>query len=333
MEKIDFVIMWVDGDDPEWKKEKNKYSGKEKSVYATINESEKCFRDWDILKYWFRGIEKYASWVNKVHFITWGHLPQWLNLEHPKLHVVKHEDFIPNEYLPVFNSRVIETNVHRIVGLAEEFVLFNDDQFVISSVKPSDFFYRGKPCDCAIMSPIKPERGGTAAIQINDMEIVNEHFNGFETVYNHKSQWFNIKYGFYILKTLLVLPWRTVFGYFEPHLPAAYLKSTFEEVWEKETNDLQETLNSRFKRKCDVNQWLMRYWQLSSGNFYPRSPKFGKYFDASNQLKEICSTIKHQKKKMICINDSNAIKNLELVKETIGQAFEIILPDKSKFEI
>lgn len=33
------------------------------------------YRDWENLKYWFRGVETFAPWVNKVYFITYGHIP------------------------------------------------------------------------------------------------------------------------------------------------------------------------------------------------------------------------------------------------------------------
>ena len=92
--KIDFVILWVDGSDPKWIKDKEKYV--EKSVNGS--ESDNRFRDWDNLKYWFRGVEKYAPWVNKIHFITYGHLPEWLNLNNEKLDIVRHEDIIDKEY-------------------------------------------------------------------------------------------------------------------------------------------------------------------------------------------------------------------------------------------
>ena len=83
-EKIDFVIMWVDGSDPKWLAEKNKYSEKKVSIDDGINR----YRDMNLLKYWFRGVEKYTPWVNKIYFVTWGHLPKWLDTSNPKLVIV-----------------------------------------------------------------------------------------------------------------------------------------------------------------------------------------------------------------------------------------------------
>ena len=142
--KIDFVILWVDGNDENWLKEKNKY------LHLEGDMQENRFRDCNNLKYLFRGIEKYANYVNKVFFITWGHVPKWLNVKNKKLRIVKHEEFIPNKYLPTFNSNVIEMNLHRIKDLSEQFILFNDDLFILNKLEPSYFFQNGKPKDMYI---------------------------------------------------------------------------------------------------------------------------------------------------------------------------------------
>ena len=104
MEKIDFVIPWVDNTEPEWQKSFETYLPQSSHSSDT---REIRYRNWENLKYWFRGVEKFAPWVNKVHFITCGHKPDWLNLNAPKLHFVKHSDYIPSEYLPTFSTRPI----------------------------------------------------------------------------------------------------------------------------------------------------------------------------------------------------------------------------------
>src|SRR5690625_416422 len=140
--KIDFVICWVNGNDENWLREKEKYM-----PYFKNDDSHIRYRDWDNLQYWFRGVEQFAPWVNKIHFVTWGHLPEWLNVEHPKLNIVRHEDYIPHKYLPTFSARPIEINLHRIKKLEEQFVFFNDDMFIIKPTKATDFFKHGKPRD------------------------------------------------------------------------------------------------------------------------------------------------------------------------------------------
>ena len=145
-EDIDFVITYVDGNDIEWQEEKCKYVP---GNLADVNPNR--YRNWNNIQYLFRGIELFAPWVRNVYLITYGHLPKWLNDRHPKLHIVRHEDYIPREWLPTFNSHCIELNFFRIPGLSEQFVYFNDDTFLTNNVQPKNFFIKGKPCDSAVL--------------------------------------------------------------------------------------------------------------------------------------------------------------------------------------
>src|SRR5699024_2743224 len=117
------------------------------------------------------------------------------------------------------------------------------------------------------------------------------------------------------------------------HIPHSYLKKTFEEVWEKEKKVLSETSKSKFRSKENVNQWLMRYWQLASGNFHPGKPKDGKNFMLTDHNPEALKSIEKQKYKMICLNDTIKIREFEKVKNEIINSFETILNRKSKFEL
>ena len=147
-ENIDFVVPWVDGNDDKWIEERKK----NKEGFDGGDDNECRFRDWGLLKYWFRSIERNAPWMRKVHFITYGHLPSFLNPNCPKLHIVKHKDYIPHQYLPTFSANPIELNMHRIEDLSECFVYFNDDMFILDHTTPEFFFKNGKPCDSAVMN-------------------------------------------------------------------------------------------------------------------------------------------------------------------------------------
>ena len=172
--KIDFVVTWVDGNDPEWRKQKNEYSPKK------TEEADACrYRDMDIFNYWFRAVETYAPWVNKVYLVTWGHLPTWLNTNHPKLVVVKHEDYIPEEYRPTFSSRPIELNFHRIQGLSEHFVTFNDDTIINAPITPEFFFKKGLPCDFLNIEGlyVSEHRETFAHARVNNTWMLNNKFS------------------------------------------------------------------------------------------------------------------------------------------------------------
>lgn len=327
--KIDFVIIWVDNNDVEWQKEKNAYSPNSSDDFREIR-----YRDWDNLKYIFRGIEKFCPFVNKVHFVTCGHLPNWINKDCEKLNIVKHSDYIPKEYLPTFSANPIETNLHRIKGLAEQFVFFNDDMFITKPMKPTDFFKDGKPCDAAIENPIVPSGNDIIDyILLNDMEIINKYFRKRQVVKRDFFKWFNIKYGAYLLKTTSLLQWNNFVGMRYSHLPSSFLKSTFESVWSKEGEALNETGFNRFRSKNDLNQYVFTNWQVASGNFAPRSPKVGKFFLISDDNEKIIKAITGQKYKMICLNDNAEITDFEKTKDEINTAFEKILNEKSKFEL
>ena len=174
--KIDFVILWVDGNDPDWQAEKNVYAQIDPEESSLVNR----YRDWGLLPYWFRAVDKFAPWVHKIHFVTWGHVPPFLNIRNPKLHIVNHRDFIPSRYLPTFNSHAIEMNIHRIPELSEHFVYFNDDMFLLRPVKPEDFFRKGLPCTCGSEKPMELRGNPGAWIHAAVNDLFANRPNGFQ---------------------------------------------------------------------------------------------------------------------------------------------------------
>lgn len=136
--KIDFVLPWVDGSDRAWLAEKRKYQSVERGGGCSDIEANSGirYRDYGMLKYWFRAVERFTPWVNRVFFVTCGQKPDWLDESNPKLRLVNHSDYIPPEYLPTFQSNPIELNLHRLADLSEQFVLFNDDTVLLRPVNP-----------------------------------------------------------------------------------------------------------------------------------------------------------------------------------------------------
>lgn len=328
--KIDIVIPWVDSNDPEWRKEKNKYMG---NTSGDIDARDCRYREWNNLQYVFRSIEKFAPWVNRVHFITCGHLPEWINKDCPKLHIVNHKDYIPEEYLPTFSSHVIELNMHRIEGLSDKFVYFNDDIFLLRSVKPTDFFRNGLPCDCNIQNLLVPSTVTFTPIVFKTVGYINKHFSKRESILKHPGKWLNPKYGAVgITRNLLFAPWKEYTGFYNHHLAVSYLKSTFKEVWNEEPELLDETCRHRFRDNNDVNQYICRFWQIASGRFTPND-LHGKYFKITgNNTGKIIKYIKGRKGRMICINDDVFEGDFETIKGEINGALDKLLPDKSSFE-
>ncbi len=330
MEKIDFVMIWVDGNDPAWQREKNLYDKSNKSGDST----EVRYRSWDNLQYWFRAVEKFAPWVNKIHFVTWGHLPEWLDTSNPKLNVVNHKDYIPEKYLPTFNANTIELNLHRIKGLADQFVYFNDDMFITAPVEPTDFFDNGRPLDTYALDAIFFGKKSAGHFNGNDIEIINAHFDRRKVMKKDFAKWFTPKNGLKrLIKTTALTLWPWFPGMYYSHLPSNFLKSTYEKLWELEGEELDATCSDKFRTKSNCNQWLIKYWQLAEGICKPKGIKDGMCFHIKDSLfEEMLGAIEKGKYKLICINDTVNTSNFELQKQQVIDAFEKLLPEKSGFE-
>lgn len=330
--KIDFVVFWVDGSDPKWQGEKKKWEKKLKIVNErNVDNSEIRYRDWGLLKYWFRGVEKFAPWVNKIHFVTCGQLPEWLNVDHPKLHVVKHSDYMPEEALPTFNSNAIELMMHKIDGLAEEFVAFNDDFYLTNYVRPDDFFKNGNPVNamslCSVVADPKTPYYRTL---MNDIEIINKHFDYRKSIKENRAKYLSLKQGKYLLRTLPALGYAGFPGFANYHVPVAYLKSTFDELWQKEPDVLKKTVFTRFRNyETDVNHWVFNYWQYAKGDFVQKTSRLEKNMTVANS--KIPDLIARQQYRVICIGDAE-VENVDGVFAAIAGSFDEILPEKSEFE-
>lgn len=327
---MDFVITWVDDSDPEWKEQFYKHSK------HTLNDKrEERFRSWDNFHYWFRGVEKFAPWVDKVHFVTWGHTPSWMNVDHPKLNIVEHSDFIPEQYLPTFNTRTIELNLHRIEELSEEYVLFNDDVFLIDQVYEDMFFVNGKPCDMSVIMPFGISEYSKTIL--NDLLVVNKHFNIKESFKKKLSNWINIKYGKFNFSNLFFLLFfkshSLVFRNFHLALPSR--KETLSLLWELEYGVMHKSSNSTFRNYDTVNNYVQRYWDLTTNKFHPINiEKIGRSFKANSEnIEELLKFIRCQKRPIVCVNDDVSFKDFEIIKNEINQVFENLLPEKSKFEL
>lgn len=132
---MDAVITYVDGNDPFWQAE-----------YARAFDQpalQKRFRDWGTLPYLLRGIERFMPFVDNVFLVvsSESQVPSWAS---DALRIVLHRDIIPAQLLPTFNSATIEDFLHRIPGLGERYLYFNDDMFPVGPCREEDFFRDGK---------------------------------------------------------------------------------------------------------------------------------------------------------------------------------------------
>jgi glycosyltransferase involved in cell wall biosynthesis len=143
---VDVVYTWVDGNDPVWNQAREKrlagLAGTHASETAQTRESsgQARFVSRNELRYSLRSVHLFAPWVRRIHLVTAGQVPDWLDVDHPAVNLVDHGEILPADALPTFNSHAIETSLHRIPDLAEHFVYFNDDFFLGRPVRPEAWF-------------------------------------------------------------------------------------------------------------------------------------------------------------------------------------------------
>jgi hypothetical protein len=141
-EPVDLVYTWVDGDDPAWRRSMlAARDGIAADEVAPSALAESRFTSRDELRYSLRSVEYYASWFRRIHLVTDGQVPAWLDTDHPRITVVDHRDiFTDPGALPVFNSHAIESQLHHIDGLSDRYVYLNDDVFFLRPTDPELFF-------------------------------------------------------------------------------------------------------------------------------------------------------------------------------------------------
>ncbi len=327
---IDIVLPWVDGNDPAWQQIKQSYQG-------TGDVREERYRDFGLLKYWFRSIETCMPWIHKVHLITMDQVPAWLKRDHPKLHLVDHRDYMPEDCLPTFNSNAIELNVHRIEELSEHFILFNDDLFVLKRIPETVFFRKGKPVDMLALQPvIANENNETMSyLYLNNSIVLARHFQKRETMKKYPWAYFHIGYPLmYFAYNNLERMWPHYTGFYTVHWPAPLRKSTLKKLWELEPEVLNTTTHNRYRDRTDVNQYLIREYEKQCGNFVPDNPhKYFQYFELGNDNRKLNQFIKRRTKPIICINDGNHPIDFEQTRRELNEAFEQLFPEKSTFEL
>lgn len=139
---VDVVYTWVDGHDAAWNdaREARLAEVSDATMLTRASSGRARYVDRGELRYSLRGVHLFAPWVRRIHLVTAGQVPAWLDTDHPMVNVVDHRDLLPPDALPTFNSHAIESVVHRIPGLAEHFLYLNDDFFIGAPTAPERFF-------------------------------------------------------------------------------------------------------------------------------------------------------------------------------------------------
>lgn len=292
---MDIVITYVNGNDPVWQQDYEKYT--------SVPAMQKRFRDWGTLRYLLRGVEKNMPFVRNV-FLVVSHpsqVPEWADTENLK--VVLHKDIIPEEYLPTFNSNAIEMHLHRIEGLDEEFIYFNDDCFPVGRCEPTDF-----------------HRDGKVVIGFNRHLFAPNMYKKICRNSDHAAR--------------RALGMRPALFFVRPqHICTPMLRSESAELYSKVEEEARRTAACRLRSEDNITQYVFLNYLKFKGKVVPRRIS-KKHFSVSvASVEKLRDFLLHPTKSMVCINDVRLPDGrYQEMRGAIHQAFEASLPDKSKYE-
>lgn len=304
---IDVVFSWVDGNDPAWRERMltaRSEVGTERGHDGTVDWAR--FESRDELRYAMRSIADFAPWVRHIWLVTDRQRPAWL-VDHPGLTVVDHSTLFPAGAPTVFNSHAIEAVLHKIPGLAQRFVYFNDDFFLGRPLAPTDFFAsdhvaRVFPADAPVraVEDETTEAVDTSALRGN--EVLRDVFG-------------------------------TVARFKLMHTPYPQFRSVLEEI-ELALPELHaRTVSSRFRSRDDLSipSFLAPYWsvQIGKGVISPldnryinlESPRLGWILDSVLQFG--CDTL--------CLNQTASISSA--VGDRLAEFFEAMYPVPAPWEV
>ncbi len=292
---MDIVITYVNGLDPVWQAE-----------YAKFTNTpivEKRFRDWGTLKFLLRGIEKNMPFIRKVHLVVSGEsqVPEWVNRKN--VNVVLHSDIIPAEFLPTFNSNPIELHLHRIEGLDEQFLYFNDDIFPVMPCKETDFFADGK---------------GIIGMSRHFLAL-----DMFKKICRNSDRMARKALG---LKPALC--------FLRPqHICAPMLRSCNSKVYELLKGDILSSITPT-RTAGNVTQYLFTDYLYLQGLIVNRRQPRKHFSVAIASAEKICRFLKNPNRRLVCINDVKLSEaRYRQMRNMLHEAFSDIFPLKSRFEI
>ena len=291
---MDAVITYVDGRDPLWQQD-----------YASVVGGEaltKRYRDWGTLKYLLRGIQKHIPSVGKVYLIVSreSQVPEWVDREN--LRIVLHRDIIPDRFLPTFSSGTIEMFLHRIPGLAEEFLYFNDDMFPVMDCVAEDFFVDGK-----------------SAIGFSRHLLAPNQWK--RRVRNSDRQ------------ARLCLGMKAGLTFVRPqHTTSPMLRSQNEKVFDFSKEKIFRVAEP-LRTDDSFNQYLYLDYLYYQGKTVGKGISNKHFSPVIYSAEKICPYIESPTTKMICINDVQMPQEkFEYYRSLITASFERHFPDKSRFE-
>lgn len=168
---VDAVYTWVDPHDDDWERQRASYRVSEavERLPARAGDVWQCELYYSLLS-----IQQFAPWIHKVWIVCQRpQCPSFLGDFELDTEVVFHDQIFPDVgVLPSFASRAIECCLHRIPGLSEHFLYFNDDMMFGAPVNPSLFFDEWGLPIVYVESEWDPRHNATSAPHADDIPYI-----------------------------------------------------------------------------------------------------------------------------------------------------------------
>ena len=313
---VDIVYTWVNHADPKWAKMYREHAGIDhpRNVTVGATESEDAlslarFRDNDELRFSLRSVKENAPWFNKIYIVSNCAPPAWLDTACGSVVWVDHSEIIPSDFLPTFNSHTIESFLHRIPGLSEQFIYMNDDVFLMAPLRKSNFF---TPSGLSV-SWLEGYGMVSGDPKIGDPDYLNAARNSADLL-------------------------RRNFG-FSPtelhcHVPFSLRRSVIEEIEALFMDRFDEFRVNRFRRINDINltSFLYHHFALSQGAAIERTAR--SLMIRSNDLRwrDLLNRARSRRLHFLCINEGGALDPSEDWNVELGRFLDATFPDVPEWE-
>lgn len=296
---VDVVFTWVDNRDPAWQAKHQAASNLSNQQGLYSNDSAR-FANHNELYYSVHSVQKFMPWVRNIYIVTDAQIPPWLKTrKHNNIHIINHTEIIEQHYLPTFNSHVIEAHLHKIPGLSENFIYFNDDVFVARPLQAEHFFRANGIASIFIAAKqlsVMQKKGvitPTLSASLNSIKLLQRNYNIF-------------------IDMPLV------------HTYVPLKKSIYEQAWALYENEIRAFLPNRLRTNNDLNMatflvpWLA---YLNKQAVFTREICY--YFNIRSAhapiqyAKLLKKNQSGQQPHSFCANDFNSIKNIPNYQEQL----------------
>jgi hypothetical protein len=283
---VDAVYMWVDDSDPAWRerREQARRSAQDRGepVEAAALAPSR-YRDRGELRASLRSLEMFAPWIRQIYLVTDQQRPSWLDADSARVKVVDHREFFTDvDALPCFNSRAIGSQLHRIPGLAEHYLILNDDVLFNKPASPYDFF--------------TPEGALKIVLSRSHLPRLPEALlTTLEHSRTNSARLILRDFGQRVTRLFA-------------HAPLAQRRSIGAELMQAYPEEIGQTMRHQFRSPLDyeTNAWLHQYRALFTGRAVLAATPFA-YFnsDAAATQQRLAADKDFADALFLCINDTD----------------------------